>query len=106
LDQLSLRSVVVVAEATKEAHKMGILVGLVAVVQINLAQPILASVAQEPQVKDLQVEIHAAVAVVKSLAVAVAALVVLVLTVPQVVAVVVVTGPTIRELEEMVFKTQ
>jgi hypothetical protein len=106
LDQLSLPSVVVVAEATKEAHKMGILEDLVAVVQTNPAQPTLALVVLELQGKDLQVEIHAAVAVVKSLAVAVAALVVLVLMVPLVVAVVVATDPTILELEEMVFRTQ
>ena len=105
LVQLSLPSVVVVAEATKEAHKMGILEDLVAVVQTNPAQPTLALVALELQGKDLQVEIHAAVAVVKSLAVAVEALVELVLMVPLVVAVVVVTDPTIRELEEMVFRT-
>jgi hypothetical protein len=106
LEQHSLRLVVVAAEAMKEAHKMGILVDLVAVVQTNPAQPILDLVVQELQDKDLLVVIHAAVAVVKSLAAAAAAQVVLALMELLVDVVVVVTDPTIRELEEMVFRTQ
>jgi hypothetical protein len=106
LEQHSLRLVVVAAEAMKEAHKTGIQADLVAVVQTNPAQPILDLVAQELQDKDLQVVIHAAVAVAKSLAAEAEAQVVLALMELLVVAVVVVTDPTTLELEGMVFRTQ
>jgi hypothetical protein len=106
LEQHSLPSVEVAAEAMKEARKTGIQADLVAVVLINQAQPILVLVVQELQDKGLLVEIHAAVAVAKSLAAAAAVLAVLVLVVPQVVAVVVVTDPITLELEEMDYRTQ